>query len=145
MTEDALIDLLMKRVHGSRGRDGVRAIIRGTREHDAEQVSKATQGLAMSRGAIDVCNERLRQFTHEGFTPSMDDDYGDRSLARAAVCYADHSTASEEHRAKGRVPSFWPWSKNWWKPTDRRRDMVKAAALLIAEIDRIDRGEIETQ
>jgi hypothetical protein len=27
----------------------------------------------------------------------------------------------------------------WWKPKDRRRDLVRAAALIIAEIERLDR------
>jgi hypothetical protein len=34
---------------------------------------------------------------------------------------------------------FWPWSKHWWKPTpnDRVRELVKAGALIAAEIDRL--------
>jgi hypothetical protein len=44
---------------------------------------------------------------------------------------------------------FWPptWGAEWWKPTGahddlnaRRRDLVKAGALVIAEIERIDRA-----
>lgn len=34
----------------------------------------------------------------------------------------------------------WPWGAGTFKPSeDRRRDMVKAAALLLAEIERLDR------
>lgn len=35
----------------------------------------------------------------------------------------------------------WPrsWSRAWWKPKNPRRDLVRAAALLIAEIERLDR------
>lgn len=29
----------------------------------------------------------------------------------------------------------------WWKPTNRRRDLVKAAALILAEIERLDRKD----
>lgn len=41
--------------------------------------------------------------------------------------------------------SLWPhsWASCWFKPTNRRRDLVKAAALLIAEIDRLDRADDE--
>lgn len=145
MTEEDLIDLLLKRVHGSRGRDGVRTIIRGTREHDARQREKVDEALALSRGTDDVAAERLRQMTEEGFSHSMDDDYRDRSLVRAACCYALFAADTGAFRAKAETPPLWPWSKKWWKPTDRRRDLVKAAALLIAEIDRLDRGEVETQ
>ena len=28
----------------------------------------------------------------------------------------------------------WPWYSRWWKPTSDRRDLIKAAALLVAEI-----------
>jgi len=33
----------------------------------------------------------------------------------------------------------WPWNMVWWKPKNYRRDLVKAAALLVAEIERLDR------
>lgn len=36
---------------------------------------------------------------------------------------------------------LWPWDREWWKPKDRRRNLVRAAALLIAEIERLDRAE----
>lgn len=35
-------------------------------------------------------------------------------------------------------PLTWPFSDLDWKPTDVRRNLVKAAALLLAEIERID-------
>lgn len=34
----------------------------------------------------------------------------------------------------------WCWDRSWWKPTTPRRDLVKAAALILAEIERIDRA-----
>ena len=40
-------------------------------------------------------------------------------------------------------PPSWPWVRRWWKPTDRRRDLVKAGALILAEIERLDRIERE--
>lgn len=30
-------------------------------------------------------------------------------------------------------------SRDWWKPKDRRRNLVKAGALIVAEIERLDR------
>jgi len=37
------------------------------------------------------------------------------------------------------VPPIWPWEKSWWKPTpnDRVKELVKAGALIAAEIDRL--------
>jgi len=30
------------------------------------------------------------------------------------------------------------WAREWWKPKDRRRDLIRAAALIVAEIERLD-------
>jgi len=39
-------------------------------------------------------------------------------------------------------PESWLWGPEWWKPSsdDPRRDLVKGCALLLAEIERIDRA-----
>lgn len=37
----------------------------------------------------------------------------------------------------------WPWSREWWKPKNPRRDLVKAGALIVAEIERLDRLEAQ--
>ena len=86
----------------------------------------------------DVLAERLRQINSEGWTAWHDDHHEHGELARAAATYALHSTGKHGSRAL-----TWPWAPEWWKPTTRRRDLVKAAALLIAEIDRLDRLELD--
>lgn len=95
----------------------------------------------------DVAAERRRQIEAEGWTSEHDDQHDDESLALAAVCYA----MPEPHRFGGcywRVtpgdnipPIAWPesWHVSWWKPKDRRSDLVRAAALLLAEVERLDR------
>jgi hypothetical protein len=40
-----------------------------------------------------------------------------------------------------RPPSRWPWEDAAWKPSSRKRNIEKAAALLAAEWERIDRAE----
>ena len=84
---------------------------------------------------MDVMRERTRQINEEGWTPAHDDQHAKGELATAAYCYV---------RWGGRLfaPAEWPWSNQWWKPTDRRRDLVKAAALIVAEIERLDRAEL---
>lgn len=103
-----------------------------------------------SRAQADVIAERNRQQDVEGWTPEHDDGHCFGALARAAACYAEPcpvmvpvGAAGDDgkHRTIGEVPRGWPWSLQWWKPTDRRRDLVKAAALIIAEIERLDRAE----
>jgi len=92
---------------------------------------------APSAAASDVLAERQRQQKVEGWTAEHDDQYTEGQLSAAAACYALHT---EPVGNVGDYLRFWPWPAKWWKPTDRRRNLVKAAALLIAEIERIDRA-----
>jgi len=68
-----------------------------------------------------------------------DNLYTEGELAVAAGCYAlhAHNIAKGVH---GFTPQNWPWDRKWWKPTNPRQDLVKAAALILAEIERIDRA-----
>ncbi len=83
-----------------------------------------------SRGCDDIAAERQRQISKEGWTPDHDDEHSDGAMASAALCYIDPEL----------VLRHWPWDRKWWKPSDRRRDLVKAGALIAAEIDRLDRS-----
>ena len=58
-------------------------------------------------------------------------------MALAAACYARHAIVPP---ALSDVPATWPWGASWWKPGDPRRMLVKAAALILAEIERLDRA-----
>ncbi len=91
---------------------------------------------AATRAVIDVLAERQRQVEAEGWTSEYDDDHDDGELAAAAAAYALSAANCVVELPYHRV---WPWQTNWWKPTTPRRDLVKAAALLIAEIERLDR------
>lgn len=101
----------------------------------------------ISRAAADVLAERRRQVEVEDWTPDHDDEHSDGSLAFAAACYAISGGVDEVDRSKNfrylAVSHFlWPrsWNWCWWNPKDRRRDLVRAAALIIAEIERLDRA-----
>lgn len=93
---------------------------------------------------IDIATERLRQVIDEGWDRDNDDAATEGQLARAAACYAAHAALSGPMRALcpvGTPPANWPvdWDRHWWKPTNPRRDLVKAGALILAEIERLDR------
>ncbi len=98
----------------------------------------------MTKATKDVLAERARQRDGEGWTEAHDDEHDTGEMARAAACYAacasDHEYLSEREMADKGVPSGWPWLRTWWKPKDRRRDLVRAGALILAEIERIDRS-----
>lgn len=88
----------------------------------------------------DIYAERRRQIEAEGYAPEADDDWEERELADMAVCYVLH--AGDDHAPL--VPHVWPETVDprWWKPSTERRDLVKAAALILAEIERLDRAEL---
>lgn len=89
----------------------------------------------------DILAERQRQIEAEGWAPEHDDKHDDEALAKAAACYALGTTRAYNHRGERVSRSFWPWDLRWWKPSDRRRDLVKAGALIVAEIERLDRAK----
>lgn len=92
---------------------------------------------------IDVLAERRRQVEAEGWTPEHDDEHADGQMARAAACYAlAGSSAPNDGTAALLVSLAWPWDEQWWKPSTPRRDLVKACALALAEIERLDRAGI---
>ncbi|MCV4076424.1 hypothetical protein IPC665_07255 [Pseudomonas aeruginosa] len=89
---------------------------------------------------LDVQVERRRQVEAEGWTPEHDDEHSHGQMARAAACYAlAGSSAPNDGTAALLVSLAWPWDEQWWKPSTARRDMVKACALGLAEIERLDR------
>lgn len=84
---------------------------------------------------LDVIAERRRQMEKLGFTHEQDDGYVYAELPRAAICYI--RTAMGHPNID--PPMEWPWSLQHWKPRSPREDLVRAIALLIAEVERIDR------
>lgn len=102
----------------------------------------------MSKASDDVLAERRRQVEVEGWTPEHDDEHGDGSLATAGACYAlgNGFGVRIPHEETGVLRAFnlvvhmWPWAHKWWKPKTRRHDLVRAGALIIAEIERLDRA-----
>lgn len=95
----------------------------------------------MSQATVDVMAERIRQIHGEGWTEEHDDAHGGGELSAAGASYALHAadTLSASFAPDPDVPGTWPWEESWWKPKDPRRDLVRAAALIIAEIERMDR------
>ena len=85
-------------------------------------------------GALLIAAERQRQIEAEGWTPEHDDEHGAGEMAAAAACYALNAAGCGCEVARN-----WPWDGSWWKPTTSRRDLVKAGALILAEIERLDR------
>lgn len=96
----------------------------------------------MKTGVELIAEERARQVSTEGWSPEHDDEHGDGDMARAAATYA--LCAAEQ--AQGwdgdfvTAPSLWPWHASWFKPKSPIRNLVRAGALISAEIDRLLRA-----
>ncbi|HEY5083421.1 MAG TPA: hypothetical protein VII48_02775 [Rhizomicrobium sp.] len=101
----------------------------------------------------DIAAERQRQIESEGWSSSHDDEHAFGVLLKAAIGYCIPAAAALDLLAAGKVtqaavnlahkgssvPRIWPFSISWWKPKDLRKDLIRAAALIAAEIDRLDR------
>lgn len=86
----------------------------------------------------DITAERLRQINVEGWNAEHDDrhDIGELSQAAAAYALMRPGMSYLNDIAK----NIWPWDFYWWKPANRRRNLVKSGALIVAEIERLDRA-----
>lgn len=93
----------------------------------------------MKTGLQLIAEERQRQVEVEGWTPEHDDEHSDGELSDAAACYA--CTGKLNPYRNNVISMIWPWKFAWWKPTpdDRIRELVKAGALIVAEIERLQR------
>ena len=107
----------------------------------APQAGEASQPMSrevMSQAARNVLAERQRQIEAEGWTPEHDDAHHDGTLAQAAGCYA--TWAFEGEQLPNWVPTGWPWADSWWKPSTPRLNLIRAGALILAELERLDRA-----
>ncbi|MFU7103214.1 hypothetical protein ACM747_06195 [Pseudomonas aeruginosa] len=106
----------------------------------------AAPGKEAPQAWIDVQAERRRQVEAEGWTPEHDDEHACDEIAAFACFYAmppaardwdTSSTGYGDTLGEAILPEGWEP-----KTGDRRREMVKACALTLAEIERLDRAGI---
>lgn len=105
----------------------------------------------------EITIERQRQIMKEGWSPDHDDTHTNGDLALAAALYASpielHQVFASPSGVHWRNP--WPWKRDVnhgryegivqvnagdkRQTHDRRRRLIIAAAMLVAEIERMDR------
>lgn len=98
-------------------------------------------------GADLIRDERIRQ-VYNGYTDEHDDEHSDGSLLRAARCYTYYVTQITQFPSWGATANLvdWPWEPESYKPTyDPIPNLVKAGALIAAEIDRLQRIQAAEQ
>lgn len=89
----------------------------------------------LSEAEKDVLTERHKQES-KGYTSEQDDYYSSGELAEYGVVHALLATGTQEEWPHLQSICSWPIKKN-----EPRRMLVKAAALLLAEIERLDRAQ----
>ena len=101
-----------------------------------------------------IADERQRQIDQEGWSLTHDDEHDEDSLAQAASVYAQpadcrHTVWRTCGTTSVQLPEGWPWGwgPDSYKPTpdDRVRELVRAGALIAAEIDRLQRAQERAQ
>lgn len=99
----------------------------------------------LKTGIERIAAERQRQISAEGWSAAHDDAHDSGEMAVAALCYLanvvddiypDLLASSAPLHGPGSMPDVWPWSSGWWKPKTPVQDLVRAGALIAAEIDR---------
>ncbi|WP_426106328.1 hypothetical protein [Massilia sp. TSP1-1-2] len=105
-------------------------------------VSVPTSGAA----GRDVLAERRRQVDVKDWTPEHDDHHPSGEIAAFAAVYAMPPEARQWPASEtGYGPTFGiALCPQDWQPKfgDRRRELVKAGALILAEIERLDRASV---
>lgn len=103
---------------------------------DKNSKNKVTDGgLDISWQALDLIKtERLRQIDEEGYHEDHDDKHEEGELALMAAAYALSSGGERNKEALDAVISILQWDV---KPKDRVRDLVRAGALILAELERV--------
>ena len=99
----------------------------------------------------EIGRERLRQVAEEGHSAEHDDARNCRGdLADAAACYAAVNSDvgiwyEDAAPDSGVFRPLWPWADEWNKKRahGRKKQLIIAGALIIAELERLERaGEI---
>lgn len=106
----------------------------------------------------EIAAKRQRQIDHHGYSSTHDDGHSDGEIAMAAACYAAPELIfTKDERANATIYGDpWPWDQKYdkrpffgntlrdpAKTSDKvRRDLLlTAGALIVAEIERLDRME----
>ena len=88
-----------------------------------------------SQAVLDTLSERRIQANNRDF--AYDDRRTQYDLVGAALAYLLPSPY-----LTGGVPDFWPFASSSFVSSNRRSNLVKASAFILAEIERIDRASV---
>lgn len=103
------------------------------------QLDQLTSPVNSTTGAFLIVEERNRQIADEGYDAEHDRHETVSNLANAATSYLtyDSGLLNAQKVSKG----YWPWGEDLYKPRDRKRNLIRAGALIAAAIDRMQAEE----
>lgn len=84
-----------------------------------------------------IDEERWKQISEEGYDEKHDDLHMNGEIRDAAIAYAMVC----DDRAGDNAGDIFPWEGSWNPSPDPVKNLVRAGALIAAEIDRIQRIE----
>ena len=94
-----------------------------------------------NRILAEIAAERDRQVSAHGYDDSHDDRHTKSEIAIAAACFAlSTADAHERPSIPAAIALLWPWQDYVCGRRPARRALIIAAAMLIAEIERLDRA-----
>jgi hypothetical protein len=100
--------------------------------------------IGLDRVLDDIKRKRQRQVVVHRWTRAHDDTHTEGELGRGAITFIQAAYMTELGLNREELPVFWPfdWVEGEGKPNidqPRRELLVNAAALLVAELERLDR------
>lgn len=117
---------------------------------DPISIIETVRDVYMGKSVGSVVHERIEQITKHGFDAVKDDSHEKKQIARAASAFLMSYTDDDVATGFG---DFWPWllEEDRINAADKARDktdyelLTVAAALILAEMDRIDRIAMKTR
>lgn len=94
-----------------------------------------------------LCQERLDQVERHGFSAAHDDMHRDSAIAQGALAYLLAGMAPDcrlPDTLAETAANIWPWGAHTFRPGATEECFIKAAAMLLAEVDRIHRADAAT-
>ena len=91
----------------------------------------------------DIATERMKQTEVEGYSSDIDDLHMGQELICAALVYTILNFpvgAFGSEKVEDSILACWPWGSESLLIGDERSNLIKAAAFIVAEIDRLDRA-----
>ena len=108
-------------------------------EKECKRLREAMR-IECTTGAYCIVTERQRQINDEGYDKKHDMHHSPKEFVNAAIAYAIYEDEAYVNCDENVTcyEKLWPWEKQYFKPKDKKRNLIKAGALIAAAIDRLN-------